>query len=157
MIYGLDAVLSSALSAQAIGDGQEAMGFLVPSASRPWPKRFLENALALVTDISQIVAPLALQADEQVEWPPTRMRVRTYLTTTLPPLDLVSSVRALVRQGDQILVVHDPVSLHILPGGRVVCQGQTDGKDAATPFFAHHIHRAAVERDQLLDDVQPNA
>jgi 8-oxo-dGTP pyrophosphatase MutT (NUDIX family) len=71
-----------------------------------------------MTDISQIVAPLALQADEQAEWPPVRLRVRTYLTTTLPPLDLVSSVRALVRRDDQILVVRDPVSVHILPGGR---------------------------------------
>jgi 8-oxo-dGTP pyrophosphatase MutT (NUDIX family) len=44
--------------------------------------------------------------------------VRTYLTSTLPPLDLVSSVRALVRQDDQILVVRDPISVHILPGGR---------------------------------------
>jgi 8-oxo-dGTP pyrophosphatase MutT (NUDIX family) len=71
-----------------------------------------------MTDISQIVAPLALQADEQAEWPPMRLRVRTYLTTTLPPLDLVTSVRALVRRGEQILVVRDPVSVHILPGGR---------------------------------------
>lgn len=71
-----------------------------------------------MTDISQIVAPLPLQADEQAEWPPARLRVRTYLTSTLPSLDLVSSVRALVRKGDQILVVRDPVSVHILPGGR---------------------------------------
>jgi ADP-ribose pyrophosphatase YjhB (NUDIX family) len=71
-----------------------------------------------MTDISQIVTPLALQADEQAEWSPARLRVRTYLTTTLPPLDLVSSVRALVLQGDQILVVRDPISVHILPGGR---------------------------------------
>jgi ADP-ribose pyrophosphatase YjhB (NUDIX family) len=71
-----------------------------------------------MTDISQIVAPLELQADEQAEWSPLRLRVRTYLTSTLPPLDLVSSVRALVRQGDKILVVRDPVSVHILPRGR---------------------------------------
>ncbi len=71
-----------------------------------------------MSDIRQIVAALVLQADEQTEWPPVRLRVRTYLTTVLPPLDLVSSVRALVRQGDQILVVRDPVSVHILPGGR---------------------------------------
>jgi len=71
-----------------------------------------------MTDIGEIVAPLALQADEQAEWAPLRLRVRTYLTTTLPPLDLVSSVRALVIKGDQILVVRDPISVHILPGGR---------------------------------------
>jgi ADP-ribose pyrophosphatase YjhB (NUDIX family) len=71
-----------------------------------------------MTDISRIVTPLALQADEQAEWPPLRFRVRTYLATTLPPLDLVSSVCALVWQGDQIMVVRDPISVHILPGGR---------------------------------------
>lgn len=71
-----------------------------------------------MTDVSQIVAPLVLQADEQADWPPLRFRVRTYLTATLPPLDLVSSVRALVRKDDQLLVVRDPISVHILPGGR---------------------------------------
>jgi ADP-ribose pyrophosphatase YjhB (NUDIX family) len=71
-----------------------------------------------MTDINQIVAPLTLQADEEAVWPPARLRVHTYLTTTPPPLDLVTSVRALVRRGDQILVVRDPVSVHILPGGR---------------------------------------
>jgi 8-oxo-dGTP pyrophosphatase MutT (NUDIX family) len=71
-----------------------------------------------LTDISDIVASLELQADESTEWPPVRLRARTYLTATLPPLDLVSSVRALVLKGDQILVVRDPVSVHILPGGR---------------------------------------
>ena len=69
-------------------------------------------------DISRIIAPLVLQADEQADWPPLRLRVHTYLTTTLPPLDLVSSVRALVRKGDRILLVRDPISVHILPGGR---------------------------------------
>jgi 8-oxo-dGTP pyrophosphatase MutT (NUDIX family) len=71
-----------------------------------------------VTAISHIIAGLALQADEQAEWPPARLRVRTYLTTKLPPLDLVSSVRALILKGDQILVVRDPIGVHILPGGR---------------------------------------
>jgi hypothetical protein len=83
-----------------------------------FPQRPLPEAyLVLMTDISEIVAPLALQADEQAKWSPV-LRVRTYLTTTLPPLGLVSSVRALVQQDDQILIVHDPVSVHILPGGR---------------------------------------
>lgn len=71
-----------------------------------------------MTTISQFVAPLVLQADERTEWPPSQLRVRTYLTPTLPPLDLVTSVRAVVRKAEQILVVRDPVSVHILPGGR---------------------------------------
>lgn len=62
-----------------------------------------------MTDIAAIVAPLALRAEEQTEWPPLRLRVRTYLTSTLPPLDLISSVRALVVRGEQVLIVRDPV------------------------------------------------
>jgi ADP-ribose pyrophosphatase YjhB (NUDIX family) len=68
--------------------------------------------------IEQIVAALDAQAEEVVEWPPLQFRVRTYLSTTLPPLELISSVRAVVRAHDHILVVQDPVSVHILPGGR---------------------------------------
>lgn len=71
-----------------------------------------------MANIDQAIAGLQAQAEEVVEWPPLQLRVRTYLTTTLPPLDLISSVRALVRRGDHILVVRDPVSVHILPGGR---------------------------------------
>jgi ADP-ribose pyrophosphatase YjhB (NUDIX family) len=71
-----------------------------------------------MTSIDQVVARLTARADEIAEWPPLRFRVRTYLTATLPPLDLVTSVRAVVRRDEHIVVVRDPVSLHILPGGR---------------------------------------
>jgi len=71
-----------------------------------------------MANIHQVVATLTARADEIVEWSPLRFRVRTYLTATLPPLDLVTSVRAVVRHDDQILVVRDPASIHILPGGR---------------------------------------
>lgn len=52
-----------------------------------------------MTDISRIVGALALQADEQTAWPPLRLRVRTNLTTTLPPLGLVSLARHWCDQG----------------------------------------------------------
>jgi ADP-ribose pyrophosphatase YjhB (NUDIX family) len=71
-----------------------------------------------MTSIDQAVAQLQAQTEEVVAWPPLQLRVRTYLTTTLPPLDLISSVRALVRRGNDIMVVRDPISVHILPGGR---------------------------------------
>jgi ADP-ribose pyrophosphatase YjhB (NUDIX family) len=71
-----------------------------------------------VSDLRELIAALPLQADEETEWPPIRLRVRTYLTTALPPLDLVTSVRAVVFRGDHLLVVRDPVSVHILPGGK---------------------------------------
>jgi hypothetical protein len=54
---------------------------------------------ACMTDISRIVGALALQADEQTAWPPLRLRVRTNLTTTLPPLGLVSLARHWCDQG----------------------------------------------------------
>ena len=71
-----------------------------------------------MTTIDQVVAALQIQAEEIAEWPPLRLRARTYLSTALPPLDLISSVRALVRRGDQMMVVRDPTGVHILPGGR---------------------------------------
>jgi 8-oxo-dGTP pyrophosphatase MutT (NUDIX family) len=71
-----------------------------------------------MTNIEQAVAEQQALTEEVVEWPPLKLRVRTYLTTTLPPLDLISSVRALIRRDNHILVVRDPISIHILPGGR---------------------------------------
>jgi 8-oxo-dGTP pyrophosphatase MutT (NUDIX family) len=71
-----------------------------------------------MANIDQVVAALDVQADEAVEWSPLQFHVCTYLSTTLPPLDLISSVRSIVRSGDHILVVRDPVAAHILPGGR---------------------------------------
>jgi 8-oxo-dGTP pyrophosphatase MutT (NUDIX family) len=44
--------------------------------------------------------------------------VSTFLSTREPPVRLVSSVRALVTKGQQVLVVEDQTHLHILPGGR---------------------------------------
>lgn len=48
-----------------------------------------------------------------------RLRVMAYLTTDLPPLEYVTSVRAIVLRGDSVLVVRDSEhTWHILPGGR---------------------------------------
>ena len=44
--------------------------------------------------------------------------MHTYLLDTLPPLELVSSVRAVVLQDAGVVVVRDPTRQHILPGGR---------------------------------------
>src|SRR5689334_945476 len=83
------------------------------SGSTQHPNAYDSRGMVMI-DIRQIAAGLTLLANEQAEWPPSRLRVRTYLTATLPPLDLVTSVRALVRQHDQVLVVRDPLSVHIL-------------------------------------------
>jgi 8-oxo-dGTP pyrophosphatase MutT (NUDIX family) len=46
------------------------------------------------------------------------LAVTSYLSQELPPLDLVTSVRAVVIRGEQVLVVRDPGRYHIIPGGQ---------------------------------------
>ncbi len=47
------------------------------------------------------------------------LRITSYLSSEQPPLDYVTSVRAVVLQGDSVLVVRDAAnSFHITPGGR---------------------------------------
>lgn len=47
-----------------------------------------------------------------------QLRVGAYLDAVPPPLACVTSVRAVVLQGDRVLVGHDPERAHLLPGGR---------------------------------------
>jgi len=47
------------------------------------------------------------------------LRIIGYLSTESPPVDLVSSVRAIVLKGDHVLVIRNLEGAHILPGGRV--------------------------------------
>lgn len=58
----------------------------------------------------------------EVEFLQTRA---TYLLSEsdAPPSSLVTSVRAILTRGPQVMVVRDPESEHILPGGRVL-QGE---------------------------------
>jgi ADP-ribose pyrophosphatase YjhB (NUDIX family) len=58
------------------------------------------------------------EAEDADTWGELRLRVRTYLTGALPPLELVSSVRAVVLVDAGVIVVRDPTRQHILPGGR---------------------------------------
>lgn len=46
------------------------------------------------------------------------LEITSYLSQELPPLDLITSVRALVIGSNQVLVVRDPGGYHLLPGGR---------------------------------------
>src|SRR5579859_4927179 len=45
--------------------------------------------------------------------------VRAYICQDCPPLEYVTSVRALVFQDDKLLTITDEQATHILPGGRV--------------------------------------
>lgn len=57
-------------------------------------------------------------AEDEDTWGALRLRVHTYLTEQFPPLELVTSVRAVVLRGAEVLVVRDPTRQHVLPGGR---------------------------------------
>lgn len=47
------------------------------------------------------------------------LREHFYLTSALPPLDFVSSVRAILLRGDEVMVIQDHAdNYHIVPGGR---------------------------------------
>ncbi len=48
-----------------------------------------------------------------------RLAVSAYLSSELPPRRFVSSARAIVLKGDQVLVQRSVEDVHILPGGRL--------------------------------------
>jgi 8-oxo-dGTP pyrophosphatase MutT (NUDIX family) len=48
----------------------------------------------------------------------TPLAIKSYLSQDLPPLDFVTSVRAVVIRDDDVLVVRDPGGYHIIPGGQ---------------------------------------
>jgi ADP-ribose pyrophosphatase YjhB (NUDIX family) len=72
------------------------------------------------SDPTSLFNRAAVIADETTAWygGTLPLRVRSYLTDVLPPLDLVTSVRAVVLRSDQVVVVRDPDMTHLLPGGR---------------------------------------
>jgi 8-oxo-dGTP pyrophosphatase MutT (NUDIX family) len=59
-------------------------------------------------------------AVEEVVWPGNlRFEVITELVTEVPFDSTFASARAVVLQGSRVLVVSDPTSVHIMPGGRL--------------------------------------
>lgn len=76
-----------------------------PDASHSALATFLRQAQQIATDRAQWNAE-------------TELSIAAYLTDALPPIDLVTSVRALVFQGQHILTLQQPGAAHITPGGR---------------------------------------
>ena len=68
--------------------------------------------------LEQFLSSQRAVADERQTWGDLRLQVRAYLTGQLPPLDWITSVRAIVRRAAEIVVVRDPERHHIFPGGR---------------------------------------
>jgi ADP-ribose pyrophosphatase YjhB (NUDIX family) len=56
--------------------------------------------------------------EEIIQWGPLQFTVRSFLCSEKPPINFVTSVKAIILQQRKILVVQDPESVHILPGGR---------------------------------------
>ncbi len=70
-------------------------------------------------DLAELLGPLTPFAEEMVTWATGTMRLACYLTDRTPPRRYVTSARAVVTDGDRVLVIQDPSSRHIMPGGRL--------------------------------------
>ncbi len=71
-------------------------------------------------DLEAFLTCCSKASEEIVSWAGGAMRLQltSYLAEDIPPLEYVTSARAIVLQGDTVLVVRYPDSLSILPGGR---------------------------------------
>lgn len=82
----------------------------------------MPDGAALPTALAHCLARCEWLADEPVVWGQgtgaIRLRLISYLTAETPPLAYVTSVRAIVFRGDEVLVVRDPDGYHVIPGGR---------------------------------------
>ena len=71
------------------------------------------------TALRAFLRGLAPAATETDQWGEMAFQVTGYLTDSAPPLEYVTSVRAIVTQGENaLLVITSPDREHILPGGR---------------------------------------
>lgn len=68
--------------------------------------------------LQHFLAPLTSQVSETYDWPAARFAVNTYLHATPPPVEFITSVRAVVLREQEVLVVQDPDGYHVIPGGR---------------------------------------
>ena len=84
--------------------------------------------------------------EENIEWASLKFRVRSYLSSTIPPARFVTSVRAIVLREGKILAVRDPESTHITPGGR--CEPDEVWEDTLRREIAEetgwHIHEITL-------------
>jgi 8-oxo-dGTP pyrophosphatase MutT (NUDIX family) len=71
--------------------------------------------------LTTFLCDLEPAARERVIWPSAaEFEITSYLTRREPPITLLTSVRAVVRRGDGVLVFDDERGeCHILPGGRL--------------------------------------
>ena len=70
------------------------------------------------TALSAFLRGLTPTATETDQWGKLTFQVAGYLTASAPPLEYVTSVRAVIRHNEDVLVITAPDREHILPGGR---------------------------------------
>jgi 8-oxo-dGTP diphosphatase len=86
------------------------------------------------TSVAAFLAGLVPACREEIVWrrkdpQPVRLEASTFLTRRRPPSAGVSSARAIVLVGEQVVVVRDPESVHVIPGGRLEA-GETPARAA---------------------------
>lgn len=79
----------------------------------------MDELLAMDAELAAFLDSLTPFAEQTVTWPTATMRLACYLTDKTPPRRYVTSARAVVSDGDCVLVVQDPSNRHIMPGGRL--------------------------------------
>jgi 8-oxo-dGTP pyrophosphatase MutT (NUDIX family) len=68
--------------------------------------------------LTEFLSHHAARAEESIDWGDMPLHLTSYLTAELPPLQYVTSVRAVVTDRNGVLVLHDGSKEHVLPGGR---------------------------------------
>jgi 8-oxo-dGTP pyrophosphatase MutT (NUDIX family) len=73
-----------------------------------------------VSDLATFLATLTPAASEEWHWPTIGQdfHITGYLTAADPPLELVVSVRAIARRGEEVFVFESDGETHAIPGGR---------------------------------------
>ncbi|MDX1993353.1 MAG: NUDIX hydrolase [bacterium] len=70
------------------------------------------------TDLDRFLASHTPHWTQEVQWGDLLLREESYLSAVPPPDAYITSVRCIVRRGDEVLVVRDPETVHLVPGGR---------------------------------------
>src|SRR6186997_853861 len=70
-------------------------------------------------ELAAFLASYTPSIEQRVIWGDMHFEVKSYLCADLPPLAFITSIRSVLFHNEQVLVVRDPTSHHILPGGRV--------------------------------------
>lgn len=75
--------------------------------------------LTLADALERFLTSFSTGTTDTITWGASQIRVAGHLSRDLPPLQYVTSVRAIIVRGDQVLTVRDPNGVHVTPGGRI--------------------------------------